>query len=129
MKKVLGVTLALAFLASAACQAIEMQKMDEILTNPLGDGGLVPGMSKDRVVDRYGEPDMKRDVISDEWKEPREEWYYRGRYGMLPVNAGYLADDMYLYFDGNNLTKVSKNPIGRGMTDISGVRDGQEETE
>jgi hypothetical protein len=98
-----------------------MRNMEDLVTDPLGDGGLVPGMSKDKVVDMYGDPDMKRDVTSAEWKEPREEWFYAARYGVIPVNAGYLSDDLYLYFDGRNLTNISKRPMGKGLTDIQGV--------
>lgn len=95
----------------AGCGGFEAPRTDELFKQPTGSGGLELGMSKARVADMYGEPDAKRNVTSSEWKEPREEWFYRGRYSSLPVNAGYLADDMYLYFDGNNLTNISKKPL------------------
>ena len=96
----------------AGCSGIEAPKTDEFIKQPLGNGGLELGMSKARVVDMYGEPNAKRVVISDEWKAPREEWFYKATVSMLPMNAGYLADDMYLYFDGDNLTNISKKPLG-----------------
>ena len=89
--------------------------VDDILKAPVGSGGLNPGMTKAQVVERYGDPDMERMTVSPEWKEPREEWFYRARMEMLPVNAGYLSDDLYLYFDGDNLTTISKRPLGKGV--------------
>ncbi len=95
----------------AGCSGFEAPKTGELFQQPTGSGGLEVGMSKARVVDMYGEPDVKSNVSSSEWKSPREEWFYRGRYSSLPMNAGYLADDMYLYFDGDNLTNISKKPL------------------
>ena len=95
------------------CAAIQSSNTDEVLTAPVGSGGLELGMTKSRVVSMYGEPDAKSMVTSDKWNEPREEWFYSGRFSSLPVNAGYLAQDFYLYFDGDNLTNISKKPLGR----------------
>ena len=95
------------------CSGFEMSKTDEILNAPLGSGGLYLGMTKHKVISMYGEPDLKGEVTSKVWMEPREEWFYRGRYGVLPVNAGYLSEDLYLYFDGEHLTNVSKKSLGK----------------
>ncbi|MGB2600752.1 MAG: hypothetical protein WBD00_06860 [Candidatus Omnitrophota bacterium] len=97
----------------AGCAGMNTPNTDEFMRQPLGNGGLELGMSKDRVVDMYGKPNAKRTVISSEWQEPREEWFYKATLSMLPMNAGYLADDMYLYFDGDNLTNISKKPLGK----------------
>ena len=97
----------------AGCADIQAPKTDEILQQPMGSGGLHAGMTKSQVVERYGDPDIKSMVGSRGWNEEREEWVYRGRYSVLPVNAGYLADDLYLYFDGDNLTNISKSPLGQ----------------
>ena len=97
---------------TAGCADIQAPSTDQILKNPLGSGGLEIGMTKDRVISMYGEPDAKSTVQSREWNEPREEWFYGGRYSALPVNAGYLSQDLYLYFDGENLTNISKKPLG-----------------
>ena len=94
------------------CSGIEAPKTDEIFNQPLGNGGLTAGMSRSQVKEKYGEPDIKGAVSSSEWNSPREEWVYRARYSGLPVNAGYLSDDLYLYFDGDNLTNISKRPLG-----------------
>ena len=107
------------------CAAASAASVDEILSAPLGSGGLRLGMSKAQVIERYGEPDLKGSVTSDDWKEPREEWYYRGRFDILPINAGYLADDLYLYFDGDSLTNISHKPMGgkkeEEQNDIKGI--------
>ncbi|MFA6636121.1 MAG: hypothetical protein WCV56_03260 [Candidatus Omnitrophota bacterium] len=96
----------------SGCAGVQAPRTDEILRQPLGSGGLSTGMTRIQVIGKYGEPDMKNTVSSPEWNSPREEWFYRARYSMLPVNAGYLSDDLYLYFDGDNLTNISKRPIG-----------------
>ncbi|MFH1665743.1 MAG: hypothetical protein ABIA77_06335 [Candidatus Omnitrophota bacterium] len=70
-------------------------------------------MTKNEALTVYGPPDMKRTVSSSEWNRDREEWVFRGRYTVLPVNAGHLSSDLYLYFDGENLTNISKQPLGK----------------
>jgi hypothetical protein len=70
-------------------------------------------MTKAQVVEIYGEPDVKADTVSDKWGGMREEWVYRARYSALPVSAGYLSEDLYLYFDGENVTNISKEPLGK----------------
>jgi len=86
-----------------------------MLKDPLGEGSLRVGMTKDKVVSVYGESDAKRVVISEEWGSSRDEWMYKGRYSTFPVNAGYFSEDLYLYFDGENLTNISKTPLGEGV--------------
>jgi len=96
----------------SGCADIEVPSTDQILKAPMGDGSLNLGMEREKVRSIYGEPDAKTMVTSSEWKEPREEWFYSGRYSVLPVNAGYLSEDLYLYFDGESLTNISKKPLG-----------------
>lgn len=96
----------------SGCSGIEVSKTDEILRQPLGNGGLSVGMSKTQVKVEYGDPDIKSTVSSPEWNSAREEWVYRAQYSGLPLNAGYLSEDLYLYFDGDNLTNISKRPLG-----------------
>lgn len=96
----------------AGCSGFESPDTDTILKAPFGSGGLNPGMTRSQVLERYGEPDLKSDVTSDAWKGTREEWYYCARYDSIPVNAGYLSQDLYLYFDGDNLTNTSKKELG-----------------
>lgn len=93
------------------CADIQAPRPGEMLRQPTGSGGLHTGMTKAQVIERYGEPDIKSTVFSDEWKQAREEWVYRARYSALPVGAGYLANDLYLYFDGDNLTNISQKPL------------------
>jgi len=96
----------------SGCADIEAPKTEQLLKNPLGPGSVKIGMTKSKVISVYGDPDMKNTVWSDEWGGMREEWVYTGIYTALPVNAGYLAKDLYLYFDGENLTNISKEPLG-----------------
>lgn len=108
----LAVICVLSFLFSG-CADMETPKADEILASPLGGGSVKLGMSQERVASIYGDPDSKRIVESSEWGGTREEWFYSGRYSALPVSAGYLSKDLYLYFDGDSLTNISNTPIGK----------------
>jgi outer membrane protein assembly factor BamE (lipoprotein component of BamABCDE complex) len=112
MKAFLAMLCVSAIVIFSGCAGVQAPRTDEILRQPLGSGGLSVGMTRTQVIEKYGQPDMKDTVSSPEWNSPREEWYYRARYSMLPVNVGYLADDLYLYFDGDNLTNISKRPLG-----------------
>ena len=99
------------------CADVTLPSAKEMLKDPLGEGSLQIGMTQDKVVSIYGEPDGKRIVISEEWSSSRDEWMYKGRYPTFPVNAGYFSEDLYLYFDGENLTNISKTPLGEGVSD------------
>lgn len=97
----------------AGCGSIEAHDTDQALNIPLGSGGLRLGMTKHQVISLYGDPDIKDSVSSPAWGQAREEWFYKAEMGALPVNAGYLSEDLYLYFDGDNLTNISKKPLGK----------------
>ena len=113
MKFIKLFVLALVCFNLTGCADIEVPKAENILKNPLGETSVKLGMTKGEVLDIYGEPTSKDIVVSSEWKGEREEWYYRARYGALPVGAGYLAEDLYLYFDGENLTNISRTKLGQ----------------
>ncbi|MCK5451468.1 MAG: hypothetical protein KAI70_06860 [Candidatus Omnitrophica bacterium] len=115
MKKqqILGLMLLAVVFAVSGCADIEVPGTKQILSEPLGNPTVKIGMTKDEVLTIYGEPDLKRSVVSGEWSDSREEWYYRGRYPSLPVGASYLTEDLYLYFDGENLTTISKKSLGK----------------
>ena len=102
----------------SGCAGVEAPKPDEILKNPLGPGSVKVGMTKAQVVNIYGEPDIKGTVDSGKWSDTREEWIYEARASALPVSAGYLGEDLYLYFDGDNLTNISKKPLGKEIPDV-----------
>jgi hypothetical protein len=72
----------------------------------LGLGPIEIGMTKDEIKSFWGEPDLIRDVAEsgDKVSTQKEEWIYYGRASQLPVNYGYLAKALHLYFDGKNLT-------------------------
>ncbi len=95
------------------CADMDIPQTKNILKDPMGEGSLVLGMSKTKVKGIYGTPDMVSTVVSADWNKPREEWVYRAAYSSLPVGAGYLSEDLYLYFDGNSLTNVSREPLGK----------------
>ena len=97
----------------AGCADIKVPGMKNFLKDPLGEAALKTGMLANQVVSIYGEPNMRRTVVSNEWNEPRVEWFYKADYSILPVGAGYLTEDLYLYFDGENLTNISRSPLGK----------------
>ena len=100
------------------CADIEVPKAERILKNPMGEAYLKLGMTKAQVIDIYSEPTSKNVVVSSEWKGDREEWYYKAKYSALVVGAGYLTEDLYLYFDGDNLTNISRSKLGQSPETI-----------
>jgi hypothetical protein len=96
----------------AGCADMDVPQPKNILKDPLGEGSLKTGMSKDKVRDIYGDPDIIDMVISPDWNEYREQWVYTATTS-LPVGTGFLSEDLYLYFDGDNLTNISRKPLGK----------------
>ncbi|MGB2662157.1 MAG: hypothetical protein WBD04_07220 [Candidatus Omnitrophota bacterium] len=97
----------------AGCADVEIPTTSELIKNPLGPGSVRIGMTQAQVVEIYGDPDIKGTVTSKKWNKPREEWIYRADYSAFPVGAGYLTEDQYLYFDGENLTNISDRSLGK----------------
>lgn len=99
----------------SGCSVLEVPKPDEIIKNPLGSNSVKIGMTKDQVVSIYGDPNIKNTVKSTVWGEgEREEWFYKARLDAIPLGgANYLTEDVYLYFDGDNLTNITKTPLGK----------------
>lgn len=92
----------------SGCAGIEPPSPKEIIEHPLGTSFLRPGLTKDQVVAQWGEPDLKEYDSTGRWGNAKERWTYYGRYGGLPVSAGYLTKTQYLYFDGKNLVKYNE---------------------
>ena len=100
------------------CADIDTPSPGQILQNPLGPGSVKIGMTKNEVQSIYGDPSGKETVTSSEWAGEREEWFYNAKYTSLPMNAGFLAKNLYIYFDGNNVTNVTKEPLETKIKDI-----------
>jgi hypothetical protein len=94
------------------CAEIKTPKPGEFFKDPLGEGALNIGMTKSQVLVIYGEPNIEGTVSSGEWSQTRNEWLYRATYSGLPTGIGYLSEDLYLYFDGESLTNISRKPLG-----------------
>jgi hypothetical protein len=105
-------TICLAFFLFG-CAGIDVPNPGQLVKNPIGPSSVKIGMTKAEVSSIYGEPDYKDTVTSDEWTGERDEWFYKARVTPLPVGADYLAEDMFLYFDGVSLTKISKTHLGK----------------
>ena len=84
----------------------------EVIRHPLGRESRRVGMSKEEVISKWGEPDMANTLpATDASASQGEEWVYKARrYTPVPLDAGYLHKNKYLYFDGNNLTQISDEP-------------------
>lgn len=80
----------------------------EVIKHPLGTDPIRLGMSKDEVTNVWGKPDQINQLEStDEWKTPREEWVYIGRYpNIIPVDRSYLSKTKYLIFDGKHVVSI-----------------------
>lgn len=106
----------------AGCAEIEIPTPRQIIKSPIGTHNIKVGMTRNEVISLYGTPNIKTQVSSDDWGGSREEWFYRARYSALPIGAEYLAEDVYLYFDGDNLTNISHTPLGESE-DVKGAGD------
>ncbi len=89
----------------AGCAEIKPPSPETIMRQPLGEGPLRIGMSKEQIKSLWGNPDYVKVLDEDGQATVKEEWVYRGRYPRLPINVGYLAETQNLIFDGNNLVK------------------------
>lgn len=97
----------------AGCAEMDIPSPQKLVRNPIGAESVKIGMSKNQVLSIYNEPDFKSIVVSDVFSGEREEWFYKARIGVFPVNADYLSEDLYLYFDEGSLAKISNQPIGK----------------
>ncbi|HNX90922.1 MAG TPA: hypothetical protein PKY78_07555 [Candidatus Omnitrophota bacterium] len=113
----LALSLTVVMFSVVGCSTLDSVPMpDQVIShNPAGSSSIKVGMTKAEVKARYGAPDSDTMVVSDQWEGSREEWFYRGRMD-LPIGADYLANDVYLYFDGNNLTNISEKPMGKAKS-------------
>ena len=108
--------IALLFLAAIAisgCAEINPFEMPgEVIRRPLGPASIKIGMSKEEVVSKWGEPDIVNKLaVENVIGGINEEWVYKAkRYTPIPIDAGYLNKTQYLYFDGNNLARISDEP-------------------
>jgi hypothetical protein len=86
---------------------------EEVIRHPLGTESIKIGMHKEEVIKEWGKPDIinKMGTQQDATGTQQEEWIYKARqYAAIPVDAGYLSKNKYLYFDGNNLTSIADGP-------------------
>jgi len=89
------------------CAGIEPPTPQSIMQHPLGTM-LRVGLTKDKILAQWGDPDLKEYDNTGKWGNAKEKWTYYARYGEVPVNAGYLSKTQYLYFDGNYLVKFTE---------------------
>jgi len=92
---------------AGGCADIAVPTPKDIIEKPIGTESIKIGMTKEKVIELWGEPDQINMVENEtKWQGIREEWVYRARYSTIPVDAGYLSKTKKLYFDGNNLTNI-----------------------
>lgn len=86
-----------------SCAEISPPTPMEIIKNPLGTGHLYKGMSKEEIVNLWGQPNIVNRIEQDAWSGIKEEWTYNARYPGIPVDYNYLSKSKYLYFEDNVL--------------------------
>ena len=84
----------------------------EVLKHPLGTESIRTGSTKEAVIKEWGKPDIINKLgAEDQSGALKEEWIYRARpISPVPIDAGYLSKNKYLYFDGNHLVLISDEP-------------------
>lgn len=108
-----GFTFVFSVFVFSGCADIQTPTAREIMSNPFGERAVRLGMTRDEVLSIYGDPNSKKKISYHQWSSEREEWFYRGAYDGLPVGGGYLKENLYLYFDGDHLTNISREPLAR----------------
>ena len=109
-KEVMAVFLCIAALTAGGCAEIDpFEAPGEVIRHPLGTESIKIGMSKEEVISKWGKPHIINELgAADTSGTQREEWVYKAqRLTPVPIDAGYLYKNKYLYFDGNNLTRIS----------------------
>jgi len=89
----------------AGCAGLTPPNPMDILRHPLGTDAIEIGMTKEKVKELWGPPDVIDYTGKDELGTFCEEWTYWGRYPELQIDAGYLSKTQRLYFGGNALVK------------------------
>ena len=94
----------------AGCAGIEPPSPGKVLPPWSGTQNLKIGMSKDRVLNAWGEPNEKADKGRDGVGLLIEEWIYYGEYPI--VNRKILSQGARLTFTGSSLTsfKTGEEP-------------------
>ena len=112
-KEFIIVLIAASAIAISGCAEIDpFEAPGEVIRHPLGSESIRVGMSKEEVMSKWGEPDIVNTLpVKDVSGSQGEEWVYKARrYAPIPLDAGYLHKNKYLYFDGNNLTLINDKP-------------------
>ena len=115
-KYILTATVLAGLIALSGCAEIDpFETSEEVIRNPLGRDIIRPGMSKGEVRSKWGDPDIVNILpATDASASPGEEWVYKARrYSPVPLDAGYLHKNKYLYFDGEYLTVMSDEPVSK----------------
>jgi len=102
------------------CAEIEPPGPERILAPWSGVPHVRLGESKDSVRDKWGEPDEIRQLGTDNVGLVREEWVYRARYDVIPVDYQNLSKTKKLRFTGNSIT-------GYDTGQESGIQEGEPE--
>ena len=112
-KYFVGLLSFLIVLSVAGCAEINpFEAPQEVIKHPLGTESIRTGSRKEAVIKEWGKPDIVNKLgAPDQSGTLKEEWIYKSRpISPIPVDAGYLSKNKYLYFDGNYLTLISDEP-------------------
>jgi hypothetical protein len=105
-KSLLTIITILLCLNLISCAEISPPRPVDVLRNPLGTDNLQKGMSKEEIVQIWGQPNaVNRLEKASAFSEAKEEWIYNARYPAVRVNANYLSKTRHLYFEGDTLIR------------------------
>ncbi len=92
----------------AGCAEITPPNPVNVITHPFGTEtggpGLRIGDTKDRVKDKWGDPNRITPMGLSKLGAPKEEWVYFSGNPSVPVD---LTKTKYLYFEGDVLTSFN----------------------
>ena len=91
----------------AGCADIKKPTLENAITHPWSTKTEpILGMTKEEIKQKWGEPDILRNIGYDEIGAPKEEWVYNSRFSKVPLDYRYIAKTKYLYFNGNSLVNM-----------------------
>jgi len=92
----------LLILIISGCADIKVPTMHYALGHPLSTKTMViPGTSKEKILEKWGEPSQKIDMGFDDVGLKKEAWIYEPWFPHLPLDYRYLSRKKKIYFVGD----------------------------
>ncbi len=105
-------------LAICGCADIKTPSAHYALTHPLATKSMViPGTSKDEVLEKWGEPDEIIEIGFDDRGLKKEAWIYEAWFRSVPLDYRHFSRKKKIYFIGGFVTgyeDIEKANMGGG---------------